>query len=98
MPIRRPLHRSDGNRGIIVDALRRVGVKVYDLGEPLDLLTGYAGRLALLEIKDSGQSPSRRRLRPNQQAFFDEWRGFPIFKVETIAEAMRCHGIELDVE
>ena len=93
--IRRPLHRSDKNRGRIVKALRDVGVKVYDLGEPVDLLCGYSTRLFLLEVKDGERKPSERRLRPAQQAFFDEWRGFPVFKVETIGEAFSALGIEI---
>jgi len=93
--LRRPLHRSDANRGLIVDALRKAGVKVYDLGEPLDLLTGYRGVLSLLEVKDGGRKPSERRLRLSQQAFFDEWHDYPIFKVETVEEALKAHGIKI---
>lgn len=93
--LRRPLHRSDANRGLIVDALRKAGVKVYDLGEPLDLLTGYRGILSLLEVKDGERKPSERRLRPSQQAFFDEWHGYPIFKVETVEEALAVHDIKV---
>lgn len=95
MPIRRPLHRSDGNRNIIVKALRDVGVKVYDLGEPVDLMVGYRRRIVLMEVKDGARKPSERRLRPAQQAFFDEWSEFPVFKVETLNDAFQALGIEV---
>ncbi len=91
--IRRPLHRSDGNQARIISALRQAGVKVEVIGEPVDLLCGYARKLFLLEVKDGERRPSERRLRPTQQAFFNEWVGFPVYKVETISEAFNALDI-----
>lgn len=94
--IRRPLHRSDANQKHIIRALRELGVKVELIGEPVDLLTGYRGVLRLLEVKDGTLSPSERKLRPSQKKFIEEWQGYPIFKVETIEQALKVHGISLD--
>ncbi len=89
--------KKDRNHQIIVAALRKAGVKVRNLNERdlPDLLCGYAGQIVLLEIKDGKRKPSERRLRPGQQAFFDEWTGYPIFKVENIADAFSALRIPI---
>lgn len=93
--IRRPLHRSDANQSLIVSALRKAGVKVEIIGEPLDLLTGYKGVLRLIEVKDGDRPASERKLRQRQKDFMRVWEEFPVYKVETIQEAFAAHGIEV---
>jgi hypothetical protein len=88
--------KKDSNQEIIVKALRKVGAFVYILDEPVDLLVGYQGKTWLFEIKDGALSASRRRLRPSQQKFFDEWTGGPVLKIETIGQALQALGISLD--
>lgn len=90
--IRRPLHRSDGNRGPIVEALRDVGVRVYDLGQPTDLATLYRGVARFIEIK----SGKKKKFTPAQKKFFQEWADGPIFRVETVEQALSVHGIHVD--
>lgn len=87
--------RKDANAKEIVDHLRAIGVKVFILNDPDigDLLTGYRGVLRILEIKDGAKPPSRRKLRPGQKNFHEEWRDFPIFKVENCDEALKAHQI-----
>ncbi len=87
--------RKDANQSLIVKALRRVGVKVYVLNEPMDLLTGFGGVLRVVEIKDGARVPSQRRLKPSQEKFMSEFADCPVFKVETIGEALAAHGIEI---
>jgi len=81
-----------------VDGLRKVGVKVHVLNQAdvPDLLIGYrGGHLLLFEIKDGNKSPSRRKLRAGQQKFADEWQGYPIYKIESLADAYRTLGIKV---
>ena len=67
--------RTDRNQTEIVEALRAAGASVYSLaavgdGIP-DLLCGFRGKTALIEVKDSQQPPSKRQLTPDQL----EWHG-----------------------
>lgn len=87
--------RIDANQNEIVNGLRRAGVKVYILGLPLDLLTGWKGVLRILEVKDGGNTKSRRKLRPGQEKFINEWADCPVFKVENLAQAYDAHGIKV---
>lgn len=89
--------RKDANQSEIVKGLRIVGVKVYVLNNPdiPDLLTGFRGKLRLIEIKDGAKYPSQRKLRKGQQAFFSEWQDYPICVVSSLAEALEAHGIWL---
>lgn len=91
--IRRPLHRADGNKTLIVKALRGVGVAVHDLDDPMDLLTGFRGVFRVIEIKNGDNPPSKKKLRKSQEKFSADFAGCPIYKVETIGEAMAAHGI-----
>lgn len=86
--------RKDANQSRIVKALRDVGVKVYILNEPVDLLTGHKGVLRALEIKDGERVPSQKKLKPSQEKFMADFTGCPVFKVESIFEALSVHGIE----
>lgn len=97
LEMRYAVHRKDANQQIIVNGLLRVGAKVCVLGGKNipDLLVGYRQTLTLLELKDGNRKPSERRLRPGQQRFADEWQGYPVFKVESLADAFRCLGIEI---
>lgn len=92
MSIRRA-SRKDANQSRIVKTLRDVGVKVYILNEPVDLLTGFQGVLRAIEIKDGSRIPSQRKLKPSQEKFMSEFQGCPIFKVENALEALAAHGI-----
>lgn len=89
--------RKDANHGLIVSALEKVGADVASINEKdlPDLLVGFRGVNYLLEIKDGAKSPSRRKLRPGQARFAQTWRGRPPVKVETIADAFRALGIEI---
>lgn len=87
--------RKDANQSRIVKALRDVGVKVYVLNEPVDLLTGFQGVLRAVEVKDGDRIPSERKLKPSQERFMAEFQGCPVFKVENIYEALAIHGFDI---
>lgn len=75
--------KVDACQGEIVKALRQVGVDVFYIGFPVDLLCGFRGRTVLLEIKD----PKRGRLTAAQQEFFQTFRG-KAYIVKNVAQAL----------
>ena len=86
----RQVARIDANQGEIVAYLRRIGASVQVLsavghGCP-DLLVGFRGRNVLLEVKDGGKPPSKRKLTPDEQEWHALWRG-EVRIVESIQDA-----------
>lgn len=89
--MRRSACRVDSNQAEIVCALRAIGVSVQPLhsvgqGCP-DLLAGCAGVNVLLEVKDSAQPPSKRRLSSDESLWHSEWKG-QVSVVSNITEAI----------
>lgn len=83
--------RTDANQTQIVEALRVIGatVRVISQGDGIpDLLVGFQGKTALLEVKDGRKPPSARVLTPAEQKFFDEWRGGTLAIVNSVDEAI----------
>jgi hypothetical protein len=85
--------RTDDNHADIVQALRSAGAAVQSLaaigdGCP-DLLIGYAGRTAVVEIKDGSKPPSRQRLTPAESAWHAGWTGGTLAIVSDVESAMR---------
>ena len=83
--------RTDANQTQIVEALRAIGatVRVISQGDGIpDLLVGFKGKTALLEVKDGDKPPSKRVLTPAEQKFFDEWRGGTLAIVNSVDEAI----------
>lgn len=71
--------KSDANQQEIVDALREVGASVWVThrvghGFP-DLVVGYRGITYLMEIKDGNKADSATKLTPDEETFFEEWKG-----------------------
>src|SRR5207244_4455491 len=64
-------HRSDDNASDIIDALRDVGVLVWPIGRPADLLCRRAGVLYLLDV--DGITRNRKRDK-KQLENFQLWR------------------------
>lgn len=76
MSLLRHAKARDANEGVIVDALRKSGLSVYRLDQPLDLLVGFGGITRLAEVK----MPRNKRGDPKpytdpQTTFIDEWLG-----------------------
>ena len=88
--------RTDANQNEIVQALRDVGASVAitsALGKGfVDLVAGYRGVNYLIEIKDGSKPPSARRLTPDEQEFFDTWRG-AVFVANNVDEALEIIGV-----
>ena len=80
--------KVDANQGQVVSALRLAGASVHSLaalgrGVP-DLLVGYAGKTALMEVK-----VGNGKLRPLQEEFAQEWRGGTLATVRDVEGALR---------
>lgn len=87
--------RTDRNQTTIVQGLRGAGASVTILsmvgnGVP-DILVGFRGINYLMEIKDWKKPPSKRKLTPLEQEFFDTWRG-QVDKIETLDDALSVIG------
>lgn len=88
--------KVDANQSRIVEQLRRLGVSVQHLhtighGCP-DLLLGLRGKNYLVELKDDKKPPSQKVLTPDEQEFFNEWRG-QVNKCETLDEILKVIGL-----
>jgi hypothetical protein len=94
----RRANKIDANQNNIVAALRKAGatVRIISQGDGIpDLLVGYRGRTALLEVKDGDKPPSARKLTPAEQKFFSEWNGGICMIVESVEDALEVlEGIE----
>lgn len=71
--------RVDANQSLLVELWRRLGATVQILsavgnGCP-DILLGYNGLNALVEIKDGSKVPSKQKLNKLQVEFHEAWRG-----------------------
>jgi hypothetical protein len=83
--------RIDANQPAIVAAIRKMGATVLHLhtigkGAP-DILIGYQGKNALVELKDGAKPPSARKLTPDEEKFHAEWRG-QVAIIESVDEAI----------
>lgn len=52
-----------------MDALRAVGIQVWVIGKPCDLLTLYAGKWLPLEVKSDTSSARTRKDQDSQKKF-----------------------------
>jgi hypothetical protein len=88
--------RVDDNQAKIVKQLRRLGISVQHLhtigqGCP-DLLLGVRNQNFLIELKDEKKPPSAKKLTPDEEEFFNEWRG-QVTKCETLEEILKVIGL-----
>lgn len=71
--------RVDDNQRLLVELWRRMGASVLilsDVGNGCpDVLVGYNGLNALVEIKDGSKVPSKQKLTSLEADFHDSWRG-----------------------
>jgi len=80
--------RVDANQAWIVEALEKVGARVYWIKEPVDLLVGFRGETILLEVKNPARTSKKpdSRMTPAQIEFRDKWNGGRFAVVETLDE------------
>ena len=88
--------KRDANQSPIVDALRDIGVGVYDSSQSgnglTDLICIFRGKVYLLEVKNPEGRGSR--LTPAQVDFHQLCRmhGYEVRIVETVEQAMAVFG------
>lgn len=83
--------KIDANQNAIVHDLRKAGASVWitsGLGTGVDIVVGFRGVNWLMEVKDSNQPPSKRRLTDDEKGFHLGWRG-QVTIVETSEQALR---------
>ena len=81
--------RVDKNQEEIVSALRNAGAYVWIIGLPVDLLVGYKGHTFLVEVKDG----SKKRLTKLQEAFFVNWSGSTLARIDSPEAALKMIGV-----
>ena len=81
--------RIDANQAAIVAALRAQGASVYLIKLPVDLLVGYGGKTALVEVKNPDSRYGRAGLNANQQSWLATWNGGTVATVDSVAAAER---------
>ena len=74
--------RTDAGQKAIIDALHKIGAKVYYLKLPLDLLVCHRGRTFLIECKEPDG-----RLTKAQVEFIASWPG-EVYVVRSPSEAV----------
>ncbi len=82
-------NKPDANQKEIVDALRDIGARVFPIGQPLDLLIAFRGKLTLMEVKNpSGED----KVSKSQQITIDllESVGVHVPVVRSVEEAIEC--------
>jgi hypothetical protein len=82
--------KRDASEREIVDALRKCGVTVYLLDQPVDALLGYRGETTLAEFKTG-----KAKLNANQVRFIDAWRGSAVVTMRTAGDALAWINGEL---
>ena len=82
--------RVDATQAEVVAALRAAGAYVWIIGIPVDLLIGFQGKTALVEVKVLTGVKKRKQSRFTalQTAFMREWTGDTVATV-TDAEGAR---------
>ncbi len=70
MSLLRHATKRDTSEREIIDALEGVGMTVFQLDRPLDLLAGYRGKNYLIEAKTGKAKPNTF-----QATFLETWRG-----------------------
>lgn len=81
--------RADGNQTEIIQAFRLSGASVYNIKLPVDILVGYAGKTALVEIKDTSTRYGKSGLNANQSEFLKGWNGGTVALIDSIEAAQR---------
>lgn len=83
--------KVDATQPAVVEALRAAGASVWIIGLPVDLLIGYAGRTALVEVKSvtGKRNPKPSRHTQLQKDFMLSWRGSTVATVTDPEGALR---------
>lgn len=85
--------RVDGNQAAIVAALRNKGASVYLIKLPVDLLVGFGGKTALVEIKNPASRYGRAGANANQASWLASWQGGTAAVVDSVEAAERLLAV-----
>ena len=93
--VRQAIRRTqvDANQREIVDALRKVGARVYVTGHPYDLLVRYSKQWWIIEVKygNAGFTPSQTK---DMQELADCEHGeCPVIVVRNVQDALWALGV-----
>ena len=84
--------KIDKNQPLLVQQMRKLGMSVFVTSAVgngfVDAVAGFRNINYLFEIKDPDKPPSGRKLTPDEQEFFNTWKG-KVFKVETIDDVIK---------
>jgi hypothetical protein len=99
--------RTDGNQTKIVNQLRQLGFSVAitsmvgngfpDLvvsNAAYDKPTGKYWKTILVELKDPNQSPSARKLSPDEKKFHEHWKGYIVIATQ-LSDITNYFGMNL---
>jgi hypothetical protein len=67
--------RTDSNQHELVQAMRKIGAKVYHVRKPLDLLVGYRGENILMEVKNPEKKGHADEFTKEETDFIATWPG-----------------------
>lgn len=85
--------RIDNNKHELVSHFKMLGASVYDIKMPVDLLVGYAGRTALVEVKNPNTQYGRKGFNPLQSAFLQTWNGGTVAIVDSLSAVERLLAV-----
>lgn len=77
-------HATDINQPPIIEALEKIGCKVYEMERPVDLLVEYRGEWSVIEVKNT---KGKNQLTKFQKKFFEDTRA-PAYVVRDPLEAI----------
>lgn len=83
--------KRDANHSQIVDIFEGLGCSWQELSGVSGALDGWLGCAGIdqrVEIKDGSKVESERRLTPDEERVFQDWKGRPPVIVETVDDAI----------
>lgn len=90
MSINRFAKRRDQAEPGIVEALTRIGARVWRQDKPTDLLVGYHGRLIALEVKNPDARPRKDQAEQREVIESAQRDGLPFYYVTTPEDALNA--------
>jgi hypothetical protein len=76
-------HNTDANQPEIIEALKSIGARCYEMEKPVDLLVEFEGMWILLEVKNP---KGKNTLTKEQKDFFEITRA-PAYVVRSVDQA-----------
>lgn len=95
--------RKDANQNLIENEFTARGASVHDLSQhpkQLDMLVGYRGVTAWVEVKNPAMPPSGRKLTDSEDGIIKGWRGLvavieDVPDVEALLTVMGQQALEM---